>query len=169
MTRKLTTATAVLIGSSIVVATAVTFAWCTHANAAEMPDARAMMQRVERALVENGFSEAQGYGALEMPVVALTTDLPNRDKGSYTVVADKSAYLPGKIELDADQPEGCLPISLAHELSHDAAVRMNLVPFSIPNWLVKTELQKIAGIVERAVELEGPQAPNCLMKRIAER
>ena len=159
MTRPLTTAIAITLGAAIVVALAVSIAWCTHANAAEMPDVRAMMVQVERALVAHGYPEAEGYGAQRPPMVYLATDLPRGAAGTY---------VPGYIALDAEQPEGCLPIGLGHELSHDAAVRMNLI-WAVPNWAVRAELERIADVVERAVEESGPMAPNCLMKRLADR
>ena len=146
--------TAILVGTICAI---ITLLVVRCARADDLPDTRAMMQRVEAILVDNGFP-AHGYGADKVPAVTVEQELPGRRWGSY---------LPGHISLSAAQPPACLPISLAHELAHDATVRRNLIDgrHGVPVWLIRAEFERIAAIVERAVADDGPWAPNCLLRR----
>jgi hypothetical protein len=150
---------AVTIAAALSVALAVSVAWCTHASAAEALDVRAMMLRVEQALIANRYPQAYGYSELVPPKVEILPKLPAGDWGSYQ---------PGLIKISDAQPHSCKPITLAHEVAHDAAVRMNLI-WSVPTRMVRAELEHIADIVEREIESQGPMAPNCIIRRFAER
>lgn len=127
------------------------------AFAGEAVDVRATMRTVERVLAEAGYPVA-GYGALEPPVVHWSERLPRGDWG-WSV--------PGTVLLAEDQPRGCIGITLAHELAHDATRRMNLITVEAgsPAWLVRAEMERIAAIVETRVADEGAYAPNCIMRR----
>lgn len=131
-----------------------------HATSpATLPDTRLLMSRVERILIEAGY-KAKGYGDLPKPNVFLTADpLPRGDWGWY---------VPGTILLSSAQPSGCIRITLAHELAHDATARMGLMaaqPAGTPAWALRAEMERIASVVETAVAEDAGWAPNCLLRR----
>lgn len=113
-----------------------------------------MMARVERALLEAGYVNAIGYAQLPPPSVVYADTVSGGGWGSYRL---------GVIEISSRQPTGCIPITLAHETGHDAAVRMGLLDGE-PNHSVKAELEKIASIAEAAVDADD-YAPNCTMRK----
>lgn len=117
-------------------------------------ETRHMMARVERALLEAGYTKALGYAQLPPPAVVYADAVSGGGWGSYRL---------GAIEISSRQPAGCIPITLAHETGHDAAVRMGLLDGE-PNHSVKAELEKIASIAEAAVDAED-YAPNCTMRK----
>lgn len=112
-----------------------------------------MMARVERALLAAGYTKALGYAQLPPPAVVYADAVSGGGWGSYRL---------GVIEISSRQPAGCIPITMAHEAGHDAAVRMGLLD-GIPNHAVKAELERIAAIAEAAVSAED-WAPNCVMR-----
>lgn len=130
-----------------------------HATSPALPDTRLLMSRVERILLDAGY-KAKGYGDLPKPNVFLTADpLPRGDWGWY---------VPGTVLLSSAQPAGCIRITLAHELAHDATARMGLMaaqPARTPAWALRAEMERIASVVEAAVADDAGWAPNCLLRR----
>lgn len=116
-------------------------------------DVTETMARVEQALVQAGYADAAGYSKLSPPAVEYNEFVAGNGWGSYR---------PGRIEISTRQPAGCIPITLAHETGHDAAVRMGLLDGE-PNHSVKAELERIAAIAEAAVDAED-YSPNCTMR-----
>lgn len=127
-------------------------------SAHDLPDTRVMMGRVEQILRVNGYPDAWGYTKRVAPDIVTVDDLPDRRWGEY---------VPGLIKISDAQPPACKQVTLAHELAHDAAVRMNLISVErgAPVWLIKAELEKIAAIVESHVASDGVWLRNCLMRR----
>jgi hypothetical protein len=127
-------------------------------SASDLPDVRVMMGRVEQILRTNGYPDVWGYASRVAPDVVTVDALPDWHWGEY---------VPGLIKISAEQPDGCRPVTLAHELAHDAAVRMNLISVErgAPAWLVKAELEKISRLVESHVASDGVWLPNCLLHR----
>lgn len=123
-----------------------------------LPDTKTMMGRVERILVANGYPDAWGYAKTAAPTVTLVERLPNDDWGHY---------IPGDIKISTAQPEGCLVVTLGHELGHDATVKMGLISLErgAPAWLVKQESERITTLVESHIASDGVWLPNCLMRR----
>lgn len=126
-------------------------------KAADLPDTRTLMARVERILIDAGYA-AKGYSNLEPPRVYFAAGpLPRNDWGWY---------VPGTILLSPDQPEGCIRITLAHELSHDLALRMRLIEGrNMPIWAIRDQFERIATTVEVEIEHDTGYAPNCLVRR----
>jgi hypothetical protein len=122
-------------------------------------DTRTMMGRVEAVLVGAGYAGARGYAALPPPAVAFAVGGLPRGAWGWSS--------PEMILLSPDQPEGCLVITLGHEVAHDLTRRMGLLdlPARTPAWVVRAEMERIASIVERAVEADAGYAPNCFMRR----
>lgn len=134
------------------------------AHAGETPqirfvDTRTMMGRVEAVLVGAGYAGARGYAELNPPAVTFAVDGLPRGAWGWSE--------PGSVLLSPEQPEGCLAITLAHEVAHDATRRMGLLdlPARTPVWVIRAEMERIASIVERAVEADAGYAPNCFMRR----
>lgn len=128
-----------------------------RAFAHDLPDVSVTMARVERVLIDAGYP-ATGYAALVPPAVYWSESLPRGDWG-WSV--------PGTVLLSKEQPRGCVAITLAHEVAHDATRRMNLITVEAgsPIWLVRAEMERIAAIVETRIADEGAYAPNCIMRR----
>jgi len=126
----------------------------------DLPDVKVMMGRVEQILVSNGYPDAYGYARTAAPTVEIAPQLPKRHWGEY---------IPGEIKISAAQPDGCKPVTLAHELAHDATIKMNLIDVirGAPAWFVKAELEKISALVESHVASDGVWLPNCIMRREA--
>jgi hypothetical protein len=126
---------------------------------ARFVDTRTMMGRVEAVLVGAGYAGARGYASLPPPDVAFAVGGLPRGAWGWSS--------PEMILLSPDQPEGCLVITLAHEVAHDAVRRRGLLdlPARTPAWVVRYEMERIASVVERAIEADGPLAPNCFMRR----
>lgn len=116
-------------------------------------ETRHMMARVERALLEAGYTKALGYAQLPPPAVVYADAVSGGGWGSYRL---------GAIEISSRQPAGCIPITMAHEVGHDIAIRMQLLD-GIANHAVKAELERIAAIAEAAVSADD-WAPNCVMR-----
>lgn len=133
--------------------------WSRAAEQSDLPNVESLMVRVERALVEAGYSKASGYGTLKPPGVFFAEDLPRGDWG-WSV--------PGTVLLSRDQPAGCVRVTLAHELAHDATRRRDLLgadTTGAPVWAIKAEMELIADLVEAEVSSDGEWHPNCLMRR----
>lgn len=128
-------------------------------GAAELaaPDVKVMMGRVEAILVASGY-DARGYAATNAPRVDFVDDLPGRRWG---------AYIPGEITLSSSQPRDCIAITLAHELAHDAAVKLDLIAIGSQESAeaIKTEMEHIASKVERHVASDGVWLPGCMLRR----
>ena len=112
-----------------------------------------IMARVERALLEAGYVKAFGYSKLPPPRVEYKDHVAGGGWGSYRL---------GVIEISSRQPTGCIPITLAHEVSHDLMVRMGILE-TVPTREVMRELERAAHIAEAAVSADD-WAPNCVMK-----
>lgn len=112
-----------------------------------------MMARVERALLEAGYTKALGYAQLPPPAVVYADAVSGGGWGSYRL---------GVIEISSRQPAGCIPITLAHEVSHDLMVRMGILD-TVPTREVMRELERAARIAEAAVSADD-WAPNCVMR-----
>lgn len=113
-----------------------------------------MMARVERALLEAGYTKALGYAQLPPPAVVYSDTVSGGGWGSYRL---------GVIEISSRQPAGCIPITLAHEVSHDLMVRMGILD-AVPTHEVMRELERAAHIAEAAVSADD-WAPNCTMRK----
>ena len=117
-------------------------------------DVTATMLRVETALVAAGYADAAGYSQLPPPVVEYNEFVAGNGWGSYR---------PGRIEISTRQPEGCVPITLAHEISHDLSIRMDLIR-GVPNDEINQRLHEIASLAEAAIDAD-KYAPNCGLRR----
>ena len=118
-------------------------------------DVTATMLRVEQALVQAGYADAAGYSKLPPPAVEYNEFVAGNGWGSYR---------PGRIEISTRQPEGCVPITLAHEISHDLAIRQNLIR-DVPNDEINQRLHEIASLVEAAIDAD-TYAPNCTIPEL---
>lgn len=127
------------------------------AHAGEPIDVRAAMERTEAILIEQGY-QAHGYARTAAPEVLFVEDLPNRDWGHYQ---------PGAVVLSLAQPADCIEMSLVHELSHDATVKMLLIDPGSPMGAdeVKARYERIAELVENHMADEGKWLPGCLLRR----
>lgn len=114
------------------------------------------MRRVEAALVAAGYEAAKGYSDLKAPAVEYVDILPGNDWGAYSIST-------GRIALSRRQPSGCVPVTLAHEISHDLAVRKGLL-VTVPTSDLRAEMERIAAVAEMAVDAE-TYLPNCVIKR----
>jgi hypothetical protein len=124
-------------------------------HASDLPGTDIMV-RVERALVNAGYERASGYSRLPAPPVEYVDEIAGGHWGAYSR---------GRIEISRRQPRGCIPTTLAHEVSHDAAIRMGFL-IGVPNENVKAVLETVARVAESAIGAED-FAPNCLMRRAA--
>lgn len=122
------------------------------ANAAEDD----MRLRVERALVDAGYTQAAGYSLLPPAPVEEVDELPNNNWGAYSVAT-------GRISISRQQPEGCKRLTLAHEISHDAVARMRLHLSVTPDRVVAF-FERVSLIAEEAADAD-QFAPNCLRTR----
>lgn len=123
----------------------------------DVPDVKSMMGRVEAVLVMQGFPKAKGYAALQAPAVTMVDVLPGNAWGNAE---------PGAIKISRAQPDGCVAVTLAHELAHDATVRMHLLddfPGDVSQ--IKDEFERVARLVESFIASDGVWLPNCLFKR----
>ena len=131
------------------------------------PFVRANMIAVEATMITLGY-DVDGYNAIEAPRVMFVESLPNGDYGAWEAIsacdaAGKCRVVGGLIKLSERQPGACLLISLAHELGHDASVRMGLID-DVPNQEVKPRLAAISANVENTFG-SFEYRPNCLDKR----
>lgn len=129
------------------------------ARADGVPDVKVMMGRVEAVLVMHGYPAARGYAQLEPPAAVMVDDLADGNWG---------AYVPGRIDISRAQPDDCVPVTLAHELTHDVTIRKRLIEADTagaPAWLVKHEMEKVAGLVESFIGSDGTWLPGCLLRR----
>lgn len=115
----------------------------------------ATMARVERALVEAGYP-AHGYSELSPPPVELVDELPGDRWGSYSVAT-------GRISISRRQPDGCVRLTLSHEVAHDAVARLKL-HLSVKVEQVVAFMEKVSRIAEEAADAD-QFAPNCLKTR----
>ena len=124
---------------------------------ADLPDTRTMMSRVEAILVANHYPDAYGYARGPAPTVVMVPSLPDRHWGEYLVSA---------IKLSKEQPEACVPVTLAEEIAHDATVRMGLISLAkgAPAWFVKEEFERIGALVAAHVASDGQWLPGCIMR-----
>ena len=116
----------------------------------------ATMARVERALVAAGFNGAVGYSELTPPPVELVDELPGDRWGSYSVAT-------GRISISRRQPDGCVRLTLAHEVAHDAVARLQL-HLSVKVEQVVAFMEKVSRIAEEAADAD-QFAPNCFKAR----
>lgn len=123
------------------------------ANASD--DVTATMARVERALVEAGYSQAAGYSKLSPPAVEEVDEIPGDRWGSYSVAT-------GRITISRGQPDGCKRLTLAHEVAHDAVARLKL-HLSVPVNRVIAFMERVSLIAEEAADAD-EFAPNCGMR-----
>ena len=109
------------------------------AHAAPIPESvvRAHMILVERAL---GVS---GYAATVPPVAETTDALPWNKWGGW---------LNGRVLVNERMPTGCLSITLAHELTHDAQVKLRLIPADVSLMRVTEWADAQAEAVARAID-----------------
>lgn len=121
------------------------------------PDVKVIMGRVEAILVASGYN-ARGYAATNAPSVKFVDDLPGRRWGTY---------IPGEITLSSSQPRDCIAVSLAHELAHDATVKLDLIAIGSQESVeaIKAEMERIAAKVERHVASDGVWLPGCVLRR----
>ena len=124
------------------------------ANASD--DVTATMARVERALVEAGYSQAAGYSKLSPPAVEEVDELPGDRWGAYSVAT-------GRITISRQQPDGCKRLTLAHEVAHDIVARMKL-HLVIPVNRVIAFMERVSLIAEEAADAD-EFAPNCGMRK----
>lgn len=112
------------------------------------------MFAVETALVNAGYLAAEGYSGLTPPRVVIVRNLPERRWGDYTppTQCDGSAVpcplLGAVIRLSEEQPAKCMIVTLAHEMAHDAAVRMDMLR-AVPTGEVRRRMEDIAAAVEK--------------------
>lgn len=120
------------------------------ANAAEDD----MRLRVERALVDAGYTQAAGYSLLPPAPVEEVDELPGDRWGSYSVAT-------GRITISRQQPDGCKRLTLAHELAHDAVARLRL-HLQVPTNRVVAFMEKVSMVAEAAADAD-EFAPNCTL------
>jgi len=120
------------------------------------------MVRVETTLVVKGFPKAAGFSHTPAPRVVFFDQLPNNDWGSYDI--DNRGYI---IKVSRAQPEGCAPITIAHELAHIATITNHLIPPDAPGdaRTIKARFQAIAASIEDPASIDGEWLPNCLIRR----
>ncbi len=118
-------------------------------------ETHATMLRVEQALVAAGYA-AHGYSDLPAPAVELVDELPGDRWGTYSVAT-------GRITLSRRQPDGCRPLTLAHEIAHDAVARLKL-HLSVPVSGVIAFMERVSLIAEAAADAD-QFAPNCTRTR----
>lgn len=135
---------------------------------APAPFVRVNMIAIEATMTTLGY-RVDGYSALYAPRVIFVDALPDGSWGEYVPATTCDVRrLPctvegAKIKLSERQPGACMVITLAHELGHDAAVRMGLID-GVPNQEVKTTLERISARVENNFG-SFEYRPNCLLRR----
>lgn len=139
------------------IASCLWIAWTDlHASAAEFTtaDVRLAMGRVESILLRKGYA-TQGYARSAPPTVTTLPELPDRHWGEF---------VPGEIKISDAQPEACKPVTLVHELAHDATVKMRLIPVNLKASVreLKEEFERIAHEVEFEIASD---RINCIMRR----
>lgn len=128
------------------------------ARADDVPGVKEMMARVEAVLVMHGYPAARGYAKLDPPAVVMVDALPNGSWGST---------IPGRVEISRAQPAGCVPVTLSHELTHDATIRLGLLDDEtkgLPPYAIKDAFEKLAERVESFIGSDGVWLPNCLRR-----
>lgn len=113
-----------------------------------------MMARVEKALLEAGYTKALGYAKLSPPAVVYADTVSGGGWGAYSA---------NVVEISSRQPTGCIPHTMAHELGHHAADVMGLLA-DVPDEQAKAASEVIARIAEAAVDADD-YAPNCTMRK----
>jgi hypothetical protein len=126
------------------------------ANAAQADELRAAMAKVEALLLERGIV-VEGYGRTAPPEVSEV------DRAHVFLQGNAGAYIDGRIYLSDAQPADCKPVTLIHELVHDATVKYRLFA-SVPNARVKMMLEALADDVTAAAA-QSPYRPGCLPAR----
>lgn len=133
------------VNSAIVFTFAAVLLLVQEGKAEELLPVVHTMERVEAILTNNHYA-AKGYAKTEPPFVILVDRLPLNHWGEY---------LAGVVKISRAQPLDCVPVTLSHELAHDATVKFKLAKD-------KDEAEQIARLVESHVASDGVWLPGCI-------
>lgn len=117
---------------------------------------REAMAKVEHLLARQNI-DVRGYAHTEPPIVERVAPSHEYLQGN------EGGYVEGRIYLNGETMSECEPLTLIHELVHDATVKHRLF-VEVSNANIRDVLEALADVVTAAAA-EEPYLPGCLPKR----